>query len=73
MIWVRSRDGLYRNKLKKEDRSQCIPVKFDRVCGAKKYAARSVFCSVALLFSRLVHCRRRVLELANNVTSLNNS
>ena len=38
-----------------------------------KYAARSVFCSVALLFSRLVHCRHRVLELANNVTSHNNS
>ena len=59
---------------KKDDRSQCILVKFNRVCRAKKCAARSVFCSVALLFSALlVHCRRRVLELANNVTSHNNS
>jgi len=33
----------------------------------------SVLLCCFLLFSRLVHCRRRVLELANNVTSLNNS
>lgn len=35
----------------KDDRSQCIPVtEFDRVCRAKKYAARSVFCSVAFCY-----------------------
>lgn len=34
----------------KDDRSQCIPVKFDRVCRAKKYAARSVFCAVAFCY-----------------------
>ena len=43
------------------------------MCRAKKYAARSEFCSVALLFSRLVHCLRRVLELPNDVTSHNSS
>ena len=44
-------------------RSHCHSDQVFNVCRAKKYAARSEFCSVALLFSRLVHCRRRVLEL----------
>ena len=34
----------------KDDRSQCISVKFDRVCRAKKYATRSVFCSVVICY-----------------------
>ena len=34
----------------KDDRSQCISVKFDRVCRAKKYVAHSVFCSVVFCY-----------------------
>ena len=34
----------------KDDRSQCISVKFDIVCRAQKYAARSVFCSVVFCY-----------------------
>lgn len=60
-------------EINQRDPHIAIPIKFDNVCRVKKYAFRSEFCSIALLFSLLVYCCRRVLELANNVTFHKNS
>lgn len=72
-LWVRSRGDLYRNKSKRRSITMHSGQIWQSLSCQKVCCRFSVLRCCFLLFSRSVHCRRRVLELANNVTSHNNS